>query len=194
MVTRVLLLCAALVALSSCPSGTTCGRGRCATGSCIDAVTTYVSNDDVELDWWCAVPCPGSINCPGTLCLQSPIQWWHTVCGGDQLEMKYTYSSGHVIGADTLASFDVFGAHAGDGGVLHCEPDQVCNAGWFHAGEPLPRVIGTTSSGATQEEVNGTPGEAYLDGGMRAPLGPLLPTGVNIVVHLGGTLEPLGVQ
>jgi hypothetical protein len=195
MVNRVLLLCVGVAALSSCPpAGTSCGRGRCPTGSCIDAVTTYVDQDQLELDWWCAVPCPGNINCPGTLCLQSPIQWWHTVCGGDQLEVKYSYLSGTTIAGETLASFDIIGAPAGDGGVVHCPPDQICNAGWIHSGEPLPRVVGTTRSGMAQEEANGTPGEAYLDGGMRGPLGPLLPTGVNIVVHLGGTLEPLGGQ
>ena len=201
MVIRAALLVLPLLLLSACPTGTTCGRGRCQQGTCIKAVETSVARKDLSLDWWCVVPCSGELGCEAAHCLQSPIESQLLVCASDTIEVKYTVArDARLLFRDetvAVTSLSITGAHAGDGGVISCGEGEVCSAGWFKSGEFLPQVTAITPDGRRVNAPNGTPGMGYPPSstagpeGTIAPLGPLLPTGLPIVVHVGGQLDAL---
>lgn len=192
------VLCVAALGLSGCPpAGTTCGYGRCHAGACLNVISTYGDQKKPLLDWWCAVPCDGKATCAGELCLQSPVDSNLNLCAGDQLEVKYLYSGGEIPQPDGKVRLTDFRILRPGRPTKTCEPDKVCSAGWFHTGEYLPTLFGTTTTGDSVHLVNGSPGEVLEaaasspDGETRAPLGPLLPTGLNIVVHIDGNVAQL---
>lgn len=202
MVIRAILLVSAVLLLAACPNGSTCGRGRCQTGTCIKVIETYAAPNDLSLDWWCVVPCSGEMGCEAAHCLQSPVNAPLLVCASDVIEVKYTVppkpklknSSGDTV---SITSLTITDAHTGDGGVITCGEGEVCSAGWFESGEFLPEVSAITATGGKLNAPNGTPGMGYPPSstagpeGARAPLGPLLPTGLPMVVNVGGNLDPL---
>ena len=133
------------------------------------------------------------MSCGGDLCLQSPINWTDTICAGNQIEVKYLYLADTTTPSGRrMGNYSIVNAHV-TGATVQCTPGQVCAAGWYQAGELLP-TLQTAGSGGMMENVgmNGTPGElAKLsatanDAGINVPLGPLLPTGVPIVIQLSG--------
>ena len=204
MVTRTCFALVVAAALSACPPpGDSCGRGRCPQGACIRAIATYPPSEAYQLDAWCVVPCPGAMGCDGVTCLQNATDWNTTICAGDQMEVKYRYATSAQVRTgfnggepilETLRSIQINEAHV-DGGTVTCMPDQTCSAGWYRSGEFLPTVTAVTASGKTVTVGNGTPGEhlppmATADErGTTAPLGPLLPTGLDIVVNVGGRVD-----
>lgn len=198
MVTHRLALAAlALLLLSCVPAGKTCGRGRCQTGACLNVISTYSTMQELSLEWWCVVPCDTAVNCPQDLCLQSAIDSTLSACAGNQLEIHYRYdgkSFRTAQGTATLTSFEI--APAGRTPIT-CMPNQSCEAGWFSSGEMLPLLTGTSTTGSTLELFNGSPGETLSpadsagEAGNRAPLGPLLPTGIPIIINIGGPIETL---
>jgi hypothetical protein len=191
----VLVLLACMAAAGCSPRGRTCGRGRCTDGACVNVISTGASFNDLSPDWWCVVPCSGDLGCPETLCLQSPVESGLQVCAGNMLEIKYRIG-GQKISGEVANSIRITGAHVDgpSGGTVDCQPDQVCSAGWFSSGEMLPTVEGNFPSG-TKRLFNGTPGrgmapaESAPNGSMEAPLGPLLPTGLDIVIQLDGPMD-----
>lgn len=191
---------AGLVLAACTPVGTPCGRGRCPSGACINTILTYAPFQAQEVDWWCAVPCKGSDVCPQELCLQSPVDWNKTICSGNQLELHYEYTAGTEVWAGgskvPLKSYEILEAHV-DGGTVQCTPGVKCRAGWYRAGDYLPTLKGVTTDGKMVTlSVNGTPGELFprtlnpSNMYKKEPLGPLLPTGQPVVVHLGGYEDP----
>ncbi len=191
---RPALALAVLLCCGSCAlPGKTCGRGRCDRGSCVDVVTTFSQRTDFELDWWCAVPCEGDRLCPGALCLQSPIKSDLKVCAGNSLEVAYSYTGGEVPspkGTTTLKSFTVSSPYV-DGGTVECSAGTLCEAGVFPTGASLPKIEAVSSSGTSFDLSfrNGSPGGqdlAVAKAGAPGQLGPLLPTGVKVIIHLDG--------
>jgi hypothetical protein len=185
------LVALALVTLAACrPASPSCGRGRCPDGACINVVSTHAATQELSLDYWCAVPCDEKRHCLGQMCLQSPVNWNLMVCAGDQLELKYTAIEGKPYASgETLLSLDITTA---DGGMVNCPAGKICSAGWFRSGSAFPNVIARTTDGP-KVAYTGMPGEGYpasgtaVDGDKTVPLGPLLPTGLPIVIRVNGT-------
>lgn len=191
-----LLASAALAGTGCPPAGTSCGRGRCHSGACLNVISTYTDFQELSPDWWCAVPCDGTLACAGEMCLQSPIDSTLEVCAGDQLEVKYHYKAG-VQKIPREGELTIIGVNLVRPGQapVPCEPDTLCNAGWIRSGELLPEVWATSNGSDSFTVVNGSPGEAFapaesaVNGEVRGPLGPLLPTGMDIVIHIGGPVD-----
>ncbi len=183
---------------SACPvQGTTCGRGRCEVGACVQVASTFGDKGKVELDWWCAKPCRSSARCPTSTCLQSPLASELELCAGNQVQVQYLYDGAPVTDAGArMATYRLLSGKF-DGGGLDCVVNQVCKAGWFSSGEYLPKIVGTTPAGSVDLTIlNGTAGAAWpatssSDGGRFAPLGPLLPMGLPLTVHIQNEMDPL---
>jgi hypothetical protein len=155
----VALLVAAGAAAGCGSAGSTCGRGRCASGeACIsifgDGRKNQGWNDphlpNVLGEWWCERPCPGGKSCASGECLEDPADSDVVVCATDTVDVEY-YSVGKACLCDTAANLcyqdqPVSGYEIIDACVpMHnvvstCLPNVACQVGAFHPGDTVPAV------------------------------------------------------
>lgn len=163
MVIRVALLAAVGVLATAC--GDTCGRGRCANGTCTSvlgrAVTlmTWSSWEGeryprTDNEFWCEIECPAEKSCaisPGTesprTCLQDPANDGVIVCATEQPVPIEFLHRGRQVPVSTLegssgnvcAPFSSYRVVNSSGqAVATCQPDQPCAIPSVASGAQVP--------------------------------------------------------
>ena len=189
-----LVLAALAAALAGCAAeGSTCGRGRCATGEqCISIFGNGRQNQgwndptfpNVLDEWWCVRDCPAGKSCSGQ-CLEDPADSNVVVCAVDHVDVEYL-SAGKACLCDpatkvcyqdqVVSGFEIIDQCQPMHTVEQtCVPNTPCQAGTFNAGDPVPAVREFFTDNGYEH--------VYCPGQPTNTFGPLLPDGKKVRIY-----------